>query len=379
MHIINIVPSISEEASGPSYAVIRLCESLTNEGQDLTLATLGARPITPSASLDVKVFNYGFGGKRLGHSPDMEGWLSVNANSGGIDLIHNHSLWMMPNVYAGWVSKKFDVPLIISPHGTLSSWAMNSGSSIKKIFWPLIQRPAISNSVCFHATAMSEYLDIRRLGFKQPVAIIPNGIDIPPIPIKSCNRMRTLLFLGRIHPVKGLDLLLPAWRAVQDKFPDWRLRIVGPGDENYVRKIKQLASDLGLKQVEFSGPLYGEEKSEAYKNADLFVLPSYSENFGVSVAESLSFGVTAIVSHGAPWGGLEKRRAGWWVEIGLNQLISKLDTALSCSSEELSEMGIRGRQWMSNEYSWQKIGRQMSETYQWIVYGGNMPEWILKD
>ena len=223
---------------------------------------------------------------------------------------------MMPNVYPGQVARRYGLPLVVSPRGTLSEWAMHSGSAVKRLFWPLVQRPSLAATTCFHATAESEYEDIRRMGFRQPVAVIPNGIDIKELQPKSSSGGRTLLFLGRIHPIKGLDMLLPAWRAVQTKFPDWHLRIIGPDNGGYVEKMRRMAHDLKLERIEFCGSLYGQDKWDAYRNADLFVLPTYSENFGMAVAEALASAVPAIVTKGAPWEGLATENAGWWIDIG---------------------------------------------------------------
>lgn len=217
------------------------------------------------------------------------------------------------------------------------------------------------------------------MGFRQPVAIILNGIDIPDFLHTHQAGLRTLLFLGRIHPVKGLDILLPAWRVVQDRFPDWKLRIVGPDNRGYLAQMQQLASDLGLERVEFSGVLYGTDKTLAYAQADLFVLPSHSENFGMTVAEALAAGTPAIVTKGAPWAGLVKHEAGWWIDIGIDPLVACLEDALSCSTESLAEKGMRGRTWMSAEYSWAQVGREMAETYRWILHGGNKPEWVIEE
>ena len=378
MRVIHVVPSIADEATGPAYSVVRLCESLTVEGQEITMASLGLSPMAVPPSF-LKAFPLKWGPRRLGSSPAMHRWLSSQVSSGKVDILHNHSLWMMPNVYPGQVAKRLSVPLIVSPRGTMSAWAMRGGSSIKKLFWPLLQRPALAATTCFHATAESEYEDIRRLGFRQPVAIIPNGIDILNLPPKVYSSSRTLLFLGRIHAKKGLDMLLPAWSVLQDRFPEWRLQIVGPDNGGYLTQMKCLASNLQLERIEFSGPLFGEQKHVAYSRADLFVLPTYSENFGISVAESLAAGTPAIVSKGAPWSGLEKKKAGWWIDIGIDSLVGCLENALGHSSDQLSEMGQRGRDWMESEYSWNQVGQQMAETYQWVVNGGNKPEFIIED
>jgi glycosyltransferase involved in cell wall biosynthesis len=308
----------------------------------------------------------------------MKRWLVGQAQSRSVDLIHNHSLWMMPNVYPGQVARRFGIPSVVSPRGTLSEWAIQSSSSIKRVFWPLLQAPALAATACFHATAESEYENIRRMGFRQPVAVIPNGIDIPDLAPKAPGAFRTMLFLGRIHPIKGLDILLPAWRAVQDRFPEWRLHIVGPDNGGYLAQMQRRAGELRLERVEFSGALFGEQKWQAYRQADLFVLPTYSENFGMSVAEALAAGTPAIVSKGAPWAGLDMRGAGWWIDMGLEPLVACLEDALARSTDALEEMGQRGRDWMEAEYSWAPVGRQMAETYCWILNSGNRPKWVIE-
>ncbi len=375
MRIIHTVPAISNEASGPSYSVVRLCESLIQQGQELTLVTLDWAPM-PSPPPFLKTFPLGLGPRRLGRSPTMKRWLDEKGGLRTVDLIHNHSLWMMPNVYPGQVARKHDIPFVVSPRGVFTKYAMAIGSKIKWVFWPLVQRPALDTVNCFHATAESEYADIRRLGFRQPVAVIPNGVDIPELVPKPSSDSRTLLFLGRIHPNKGLDILLPAWRAVQDRFIDWNLRIVGPDNGGCLAQVRKLASDLFLKRIEFEEPLYGNMKTQAYAEADLFVLPSYSENFGMAIAEALAAGTPVIVTKGAPWEGVETHETGWWIDIGIEPLIACLQDALAQTPAQLEAMGMRGRAWMEKEFSWVKIGRMMAETYRWILDGGDSPKWL---
>ena len=373
--IAHIVSAIGNEASGPAYSVVRLHESLLDQGRDATLATLDSAPIASPPPF-LQTFPQGVGPRRLGRSPAMRRWLASAAKSGAIDLMHNHSLWMMPNVYPGWVSRRSHVPLVVSPRGTLSEWAFASGSKVKKVFWPLLQRPALRATACFHATANSEYEDIRRMGFKQPIAVIPNGIDIPTLGRSDNGEMRTVLFLGRIHPKKGVDMLLNAWRVVSSRFPEWRLRIAGPDDNGYLGRMQSLATKLKLARVEFSGPLYGEAKLRAYRDAELFVLPTHSENFGMTVAESLAAGTPAIVSKGAPWGGLVSEGAGWWIDIGVDPLVACFEAAFAQPREALHAMGEKGCDWMQRDFSWTEIARKTSETYRWILSGGNKPNWV---
>ena len=177
----------------------------------------------------------------------------------------------MNSVYPGEIANKYKIPYVVSPRGTFSIKAFNSGSHIKKLFWPLFQKPSFNNVSIFHATSYNEYLEIRNMGFKQPVAIIPNGIDIPNNLEHSISEHKTLLYLGRINSIKGLDLLLPAWGLVQDKFPDWHLRLIGDdlgyhGSNGYSNKIELLARKLKLKRVHFDGALYGNDKWQAYSH-----------------------------------------------------------------------------------------------------------------
>lgn len=384
MRIIQCVPAISEESSGPSYSVPRLCESLIAHGQDVTLAALDWAPM-PSPPPFSKTFPLGWGPRRLGRSPTMKRWLIKQVLSGNVNVLHNHGMWQMNAVYPGWAVKKGDVNFVVSPRGSFSEWAMQHGSWAKKVFWPMFQHRALEAATCFHATAESEYHDIRRLGFRQPVAIIPNGVDIPDLPPKSPGNSRTLLFLGRIHPKKGLDMLLPAWQAVQDRFPEWRLVVAGSdhgyyGSSGYLDGLRGLALELNLKRFEFVGELNGPRKLLAYQDADLFILPTYSENFGITVAEALAAGTPVIVTKGAPWDGLEIWGAGWWIDIGLDPLVACLENALARPHGELVEMGLRGRDWMESEFSWTHLGQRMVETYGWLAGNGTgAPEWVRQD
>lgn len=376
MKVIHTIPTINEEASGPSYSVVRLCESEIAQGADLSLAALDWAPVVNPPEF-LKSFPLGGGPRKLGSSPGMRKWLQEQVHEGACDLVHNHSLWMMPNVYPGRICKASGVPLILSPRGTLSHWAMQSGSVVKKVFWPLIQRPVLKSAACFHATAYSEYEDIRRLGFRQPVAVIPNGIDMPVVNENKPATVRTLLFLGRIHPVKGLEMLLPAWKTLQSRFPDWQLKIIGPDNRGHQGRMQALSASLGLQRIEFCGPRYGEAKTQAYADADLFVLPTYSENFGMAVAESLAAGTPAVVTTGAPWAGLERQGAGWWVDVNVEALVAGLSAAMAKDRNELSRMGQNGKAWMAAEYSWPEIGKRMLQTYEWVLHGGSTPDWVL--
>jgi glycosyltransferase involved in cell wall biosynthesis len=383
MRVVHVAPGISEEASGPSYSVVRLCEALIDAGEELTLAAIDWSPQSTKPAF-MRPFPLGAGPRRLGRAPQMSRWLTSESTGGRIDVIHSHGMWQMNAVYPAWAVRGLRTKLVVSPRGAFSTWAMKHGSRLKCIFWPLLQRPALMQATCFHATAESEYEDIRRLGFEQPVAIIPNGIDVPEVASKRKGPLRTLLFLGRIHPKKGVDALLHAWAAVMDRHPDWQLLVVGTDSgygkrSGYLEDLNALAAKLQLKRMTFVGPRYGAAKLAAYRDAELFVLPTYSENFGMTVAEALAAGTPAIVTKGAPWQGLQESSSGWWIDFGVGSLVACLEEAMSESSEQLARRGVNGRNWMLRELSWPVIGGKVDQTYRWMIGGGVTPSWVRTD
>lgn len=384
MQVIQIVPGVVRESSGPSYSCMRLTENLRAIGVDAVLATMDHGG-GPEADF-IRRFPIGTGPARLGRSPGMLRFLRQAAAGRSVEtplVLHSHGMWQMNAVYPGWVSARQQVPLVISPRGAFSEWAMAHGSRWKRLFWSLLQRPALRSAACFHVTSEAERRDVRRLGFTQPVALIPNGIDLPSAPLRgSTGGARTLLFLGRLHRVKGVDLLLEAWSRLEASFPDWSLIIAGDdqdyyGASGYRDQLVAQAAALGLSRVRFVGELLGEDKLRAYADADLFVLPSHSENFAVTVAEALAAGLPAIVSRGAPWSGLEAEGAGWWVDITPDALTDALRQAMVMNPAALAAMGDCGRAWMARSFAWNRIADEMRGTYQWILDRTRpVPSWI---
>lgn len=379
MNIIHTVPSILKEASGLTSFVPALSNALVEAGVESGLAVLSAPPRS-AQDRRLHVFPSRLSPRKLGRSPDMYRWLTRQVETGAADIIHSHSLWMMPNVYPGWATAKSHVPLVVSPHGTLANAALRHSRCVKWAFWNTVQRRAIAQAALFHATSDQEYEDIRRQGFRQPVAVIANGIALAPSdPASVVPMRRTLLFMGRLHPIKGLDNLLLAWSELQHKHPEWDLLIAGPSEGGYLEKLRAMVHSLGLQRVTFSGPLYGSEKAAAYRDAALFILPSRSENFGMVVAEALAAGCPVVASHGTPWSGLVSQNCGWWTGASVEGLVATLSDAFSLDRVQLRKLGDNGRLWMLRDFSWQQVAERMIVAYRWILSGGETPPFIRTD
>lgn len=374
MRVLHVVPRVARESSGPSYSVPMLCGGLCGLGLDVELKVL--EPL-PNRELPFPIQAYGCWptkiANRLGVSPSMK--RAIRSAAERVQVIHNHSLWMMPNIYVGSASMGADVKLVISPRGTFAEWSWKRAKVRKTLVWRLLgQRKTCVGAALFHATSELEYLDIRRRGFRQPVAIIPNGIESKNLsgtrgePIR-----RTLLFLSRIHPTKQVEKLLAAWAQVQNLSGTWCLDIVGAGEKEYVKFLQELAAKLELKRCRFIGELHGDAKWNAYSSADLFVLPSASENFAMVIAEALSAGTPVITTTKTPWKSVAEKECGWWIADDVSQIASTLAHAMQLDAEKLRSMGAKGRDWMLSDFSWAAVSESMRSTYQWLVDGGPVP------
>lgn len=299
------------------------------------------------------------------------------------DLIHNHGVWHPANHWASWAARRLGVPLINHPHGMLEPWALGQKAWKKRLALALFQRCDLETAAALVATSEMEYLNLRRLGLRQPVAVIPNGIEFAtldrtalPVP-RAPDRERILLFLSRVHPKKGVLELVRAWGQVAPA--GWRLRIAGPDEGSHWREVARLVDQLELRgTVDYLGPVEGERKAALYRSADLFVLPTFSENFGLVVAEALAYGTPVITTRGAPWADLETYGCGWWIDTGVEPLVATLRTALALSDQERAAMGERGRAYVQR-YDWNAIAAETLALYRWVLGQGERPGCVRVD
>jgi glycosyltransferase involved in cell wall biosynthesis len=307
----------------------------------------------------------------------------------GSSVISQHGLWLHQGRLARKIGNERRVPVIIHPHGMLEPWALRRSPWKKRLVGRLWEYENLKEAACLRVTARAELESVRGFGLKNAVALIPNGIDVDdfaklPDVAEAGERFpalagrRVLLFLSRVHPKKGLPLLLEVWKKLGALRADWVLAIAGPDEGGHTAKLQGLVLEWGLEDsVKFLGPLFGEDKLAAYSLAQLFVLPSYSENFGVAVAEALAGAVPVITTCGTPWEGLKEHGCGWWVEANGAALGEAVREALSLPERELALMGEKGRRWMSLDFNWERIAAQMVRVCEWTLGGGQPPGCVI--
>ena len=366
LEIHHVVGSLTD-IGGPSYTVPRLAEAMRG-AHCAVIHTLSAPP-GPYPGYEVRAYPSGGPLKRFGGSPQFLSGLEQAGQSAAV--VHSHGLWLRTDLYAAQVGRRTGTPTVVSTRGMLDPWAMQHHRWRKQVVWHTGQRTALDRAACLHATAPNERGFIRDLGFRTPIAEIPNGVDLPADPSSLDSDRRVLLFLARVHPKKGILNLLDAWATVEASFPDWDLVVAGPDDSGHLKDVVDRAQ--GVPRVEIKGEVSEEEKDRLHRRAELYVLPTFNENWAVTVADALAYGVPAIVGRGAPWSGLHEHGCGWWTENDPQSLSETLTEALALRAETLREMGMRGRDWVGQSFGWDRIGKQMGTVYEWVVKGGVPP------
>lgn len=382
LRAVHVIAGLNPAHGGPSYSVPRLCEALAAAGTETALLTVSDpdQGSSERSRNNVRCRRFAWD---YAHIPILRDLRSASGLSAALresavsaDIIHNHGLWLMPNVTSGWAAGRARKPLVISPRGMLSPPSLAFSDRKKRAFWWLLQGPVTRQAACIHATSEQEYREIRNYGLTNPVSIIPNGIDLPGqagSPPREPGLERIVLSLGRMHPKKGLDRLIHAWARIEAMRPAWRLRIVGPSELGHADELKALAATLGLARVSIEPAVYGDAKQEIYSNADLFVLATLNENFGLTVGEALAAGIPAISTKGAPWRGLEVEGCGWWIDHGVEPLAATLAKATAISREALAAMGANGREWIGRDFSWTRVARDMLDSYRWLAGRAKAP------
>lgn len=440
MKILYTIADLQPESGGPSRSVSSLASAVAQQGPDVELLALEygpshALPLIPPYPVRTTLvpcrgnlaqrikWTRAFASALQQHcaaASEVTGGLQRNATAADLSrrsgtkagfsnfIIHDTGLWLRTNHAVAAVTRKFQLLRVVSPRGMLTQWALQHRSWKKRLAWHLYQQRDLRLAQVLHATSAAEISDFRAAGLSQPIALIPNGVWLPP-PAQNeessrqemeigCQRseIKTILFLGRIHPIKGLTNLAAAWALVRNRFVHpplalpssinyppssirWRLVLAGDGEPAHLADLQAEIRRLGVEQdFEFVGPVAGEAKWDLYRSANVCVLPSHSENFGLVVAEALACGVPVIASRATPWENLITHRCGWWVDNHPEVLANALLDAMNRTDEERQEMGQRGRELVEENYTWSAAAKKMITVYAWLLRREPKPPFVFE-
>lgn len=355
MKVIHIVGSLNASAGGPSRSVPQTCEFLAKQVTHIHLITRqGSDTVSVNTSDNFKVsFKSTLQLIQFG----------VKLSKKNVDIIHLQHVWDPYIHIIAWFARIKGVPYIITPRGMLEPWIMNRNKWKKNLAMFLYQRKDLNKAAAIHATCEMEKENIRNLGFKNIMTVIPNGIDLSRVPEpKTVYGTKKIVFLSRIHEKKGIELLLEAWEELDNK--QWILEIAGEGEESYVNDIKDKIKNIT--NVNFVGPQYGKSKWDFLKSADIFILPTYSENFGIVVAEALAVGVPVVTTTGTPWQELDTDKCGWWIKLSIENLTSTISKAFQSNPSVLKKMGQNGIELIKRNYDIKAVAVKINEVYQQI-------------
>lgn len=292
-------------------------------------------------------------------------WISL-LNTIHPEIVHVNCCWLPCSAFVQRWAQELGYKVILTPHGMLEPWIISRNYWTKKFPALLLyQKAAVISADCIHATAESEKNNLLKLGYNNKIEIVANGIDVDSIIMKkSWKREKSILFLSRIHPKKGLEFLFEAVSILKEQLTGYIINIAGEGDNEYISFLKNKAKELDIdKIVNFCGGVYGDKKWNLYRKADIFILPTYSENFGLVIGEALACGTPVITTKGTPWKELNTEHCGWWTEIGTEATKEALLNFLTLSEEQLKRMGYLGRKLIENKYSTKKIALDMFSLY----------------
>lgn len=351
--ILLLNPSFRLEQGGPAYSVGRL---------GVALAALGNR-VTIWAADGSAAAVHAFGvepGMTLSDAP-----MAQLIGEGRWDIVHDNGLWLPYGARVARLCRARAIPRLLSVRGMLQPWAWNHRRWKKRIAWAFYQQRGIAGAARLHATSEEEVARIRELFPARRPLLIANGVDLPDLPPRTPRREgepRIALFLGRLHPVKGLAMLVDAWARLRPA--GWKLRLVGPDEGGHRAELETRIAAANLQgEVTIAGPASGAEKQAHYAAASLFLLPSYTENFGIAAAEALAHGLPVVTTTGTPWRVLETQGCGWWVAPETDTLSAALREATALPDTRLAAMGATGRSWVADHLHWPAIAKQFSDAY----------------
>jgi glycosyltransferase involved in cell wall biosynthesis len=387
-----LIASIAEGADGVSEAVFQISRELHGARHTkikvFSLASKSTRTVADRWGNIPVVLSEVVGPRSFGYSPALIGAM---ANS-SMDILHVHGIWMYQSVASLYWNARTKSPYLISPHGMLDSWALSNSHLRKKVAARLYEHRHLNGAACIHALCEAEYNSIREFGLRNPVCIIPSGVTLapwlrpePPDWKKALSPdTRVLLFLGRLHPKKGVHHLIPAWREalarVDEDRQDWKLIIAGPGQRQYVDRLRQLISENEMAdKVQLVGPQYGAAKEATLAWSQGFVLPSHSEGMPMSVLEAWAHSLPTVYTPQCNLPEGVAKGAAISIEADKDGIAAGLEALLRLPEMERRLMGQAGRHLASSEFSWVRSGLEFERVYRWIARSEPMPSCVRLD
>jgi glycosyltransferase involved in cell wall biosynthesis len=380
-----LAASMSRRAGGIAPAMRALSSSLAAQSVDLEVFAgcdeYSSRDLQDWGNIPVHLHNV--------KGPVSFGWqpgLKLSLARTELNVLHLHGLWMYPSVAAiGWSEN--ERPRVISPHGMLDPWALKNSWAKKRIAQLVFENRNLTGAACLHALCDAERDAIRACGIEVPIAVIPNGVDLSeaegPFLEPNWNERipkgaKVLLYLGRIHPKKGLDPLLEAISRLQSRHAErWHLVVAGWDQEDYEAKLGSRATSLELDhRVHFVGPQFGADKKASFARADAFILPSFSEGLPMAVLEAWSFNLPVFMTEACNLP--EGFRAGAAFEITTDpvEMARVLDEVIEMRDEELARVGRAGRKLVEEKFTWSTVAEQMADVYRWVLGDRERPDHV---
>ncbi|MCG8454121.1 MAG: glycosyltransferase [Spirochaetales bacterium] len=377
VHVAHIV-SCLKKSSGIPPAALGICEAILHVGGQVKLfAGHAETSFEPEINVPYRTSSVSFTGRYFGWTIDEVKQVKRQRNEGW--AVHVHGLWSGANFVERWSRPHdFSPPFIFSPHGMFSPAALAQSRWRKRLVWWLSQRRQLATTSLVHVTSEAERDDVRAAGVRQPVACLPLPVPSPVRLKRLTGDDQSLLrigFLGRIAPIKRIELLIDAFKKVFNHRYEAELLIAGPIiDSGYGNSL--LRRTRGCSSICWLGEISGPTKEKFFKEIDLLVLPSASENFGVVVTEALSIGIPVAASMGTPWKVLSDQGLGFYGfndVIGLTMCLTK---AKELGKAGLAALGEGGPAHVENNYSYKTIGRKWVELHHWLRGYTDPPPWV---